>query len=97
MNLRRVRGPLVAVITTMLLAGGGSVALATDPSSAPASAGTAAEQPETSGPDTDLVESGDQSGADDAAEANDPAEADAGAPDTDNVQEEVEDTGGAPD
>jgi hypothetical protein len=94
MNLRRLRGPLVAAIATMLLAGG-SVALATDPSVAPASGGTTAEQPETSGPDTDNVEFEDQSGADDAAEANDPAEADAGAPDTDNVQEEFED--GAPD
>lgn len=96
MYLRRLRGPLVAAISTMLLAGG-SVALATDPSVAPASAGTAAEEPETSGPDTDLVEFEDESGADDAAEANDPAEADAGAPDTDNVQEEVEEEGGAPD
>lgn len=96
MYLRRLRGPLVAAISTMLLAGG-SVALATDPSVAPASAGTAAEEPETSGPDTDLVEFEDESGADDAAEANGPAEADAGAPDTDNVQEEVEEEGGAPD
>ena len=96
MNLRRLRGPLVAAIATMLLAGG-SVALATDPSVPPASAGQAAEQPGISGADTDLLEVGDQSGADDAAEANDPAEADAGAPDTDNVQEQVGDQGGPAD
>jgi hypothetical protein len=102
MNLRRLRGPLVAAIATMLLAGG-SVALATDPSVPPASSGTAAEQPETSGPDTDLLQVGDQSGADggaeatDPAEAADPAEADAGAPDTDNVQEEVGDQSGPAD
>lgn len=95
MNLKRLSGPLVAAIATMLLAGG-SVALATDPSVPPASADTTAEEPGTSGPDTDNVQ--DESGADDAAEAADPAEAaeaDAGAPDTDNVQEEVED--GTPD
>ncbi|MBA3688298.1 MAG: hypothetical protein H0W81_05675 [Chloroflexi bacterium] len=96
MNLRRLRGPLVAAIATMLLAGG-SVALATDPSVPPAFAGTSAEEPETSGPDTDLLEVEDQGGANDAAEANDPAEADAGAPDTDNVQEEVGDQSGVAD
>jgi hypothetical protein len=96
MNLRRLSGPLVAAISTMLLAGG-SVAMATDPSVPPASAGTAAEEPETSGPDTDLVQFEDASDADDAAEANEPGEADAGTPDTDNVQEEVGDQSGAAD
>ena len=81
MNLKRLRGPLVAAISTLLLAGG-SVALATDPSGPPASTGTAAEEPESTGPDTDNVEFEDQSGADDAAEA------DVGTPDTDNVEDE---------
>lgn len=97
MSLRRLRGPLVAAITTLLLAGG-SVALATDPSVAPASTGTAAEEPGNTGSDTDNVqdEVQDENGADDAAEAADPAEADAGAADTDNVQDEVQDESGAP-
>lgn len=86
MKLKRLSGPLVAAIATMLLAGG-SVALATDLSVPPASAGTTAEEPGTSGPDTDNVQ--------DESEADDAAEADAGAPDTDNVQEEVGD--GTPD
>lgn len=91
MDLRRLRGPLVAAISTLLLVGSGSVAFANDPSSPPASTGIAAEEPESTGPDTDLVEFEDESGVDDATEA------DAGAPDTDNVQDEVQDESGAPD
>jgi hypothetical protein len=92
MDLRRIRGPLAAAITTMLLAGAGSVALATNPSSPPASTGAAASEPTSTSADTDLLQvgdqTGDQSGAQDAAGAPDVAEADAGAPDTDNVQDE---------
>lgn len=91
MNLRRLRGPLLAAIGTMLLAGG-SVALATDPSST--STSSAAEEPGSDGPDTDNVQFEDQSGADDAAEVGG-AEAEAAGPDTDNV--EFEDQSGAPD
>lgn len=91
--LGRLRGPLVAAISTLMLTGGISVALAGDPVSQPASTSNAAEEPASTGPDTDLVEFEDQSGAADGAEA------DSGAPDTDNVQDEsgdqVED--GAPD
>lgn len=70
MNVRRLRGPLVAGITTLLIAGAsGGAALATDPSSPASATGAAAEEPESTGPDTDLVEFEDQSGANDAAEA----------------------------
>lgn len=96
MDLRRLRGPLLAAIGTMLLAGG-SVALANDPSSLPASTGTTAEEPENAGPDSDNVQNEveDSSGADDATEADDAAEADA--PDDDNIDDEAEDEGGADD
>lgn len=94
-HLGRLRGPLVAALSTLLLTGGLSVALAD--SHSPASINTAAEELDSAGPDNDLVEFEDQSGADDGLEAE--AEADSGAPDTDNVQDEsgdqVED--GAPD
>lgn len=83
-HLGRMRGPLVAAISTLLLTGGISVALAGDPATPPASTSNAAEEPESIGPDTDLVEFEDESGAADAAES----EADSGAPDTDDVQDE---------
>lgn len=70
MNLRRLRGPLVAGITTLLIAGAsGGAALAADPSSPASITGAAAEEPVSTGADTDLVEVQDQSGAADAAEA----------------------------
>lgn len=72
-HLARIRGPLLAAISTLLLVGSGSVALANDPSSPPASTSNAAEEPESTGPDTDLVEVQDESGAPDAAEAGAPA------------------------
>ncbi len=72
-HLARIRGPLLAAISTLLLVGSGSVALANDPSSPPASTSNAAEEPESTGPDTDLVEVQDESGAADAAEAGAPA------------------------
>lgn len=95
MNLDRLRGPLVAAISTLLLAGG-SVALATDPSSLPQGTSSTAEEPGTAGADLDNIEFEDESGADDAAEG---AEAEAEGPDTDDVQDEsgAEDESGARD
>ena len=95
MDMRRLRGPLLAAIGTILLAGG-SVALATDPSSPAVSAGTTAEQPENGGSDNDNVqeEVENESGADEN-DADDPAEADKDASDNDNVQDEVENESGA--
>jgi len=75
MNLRHVarfRGPALAAISTLLLAGASSVALAGNPSIPPASTGTVAEEPESTGPDTDLVQFEDQSGAADTGEAGEP-------------------------
>ena len=92
MNLKRLRLPLLAAVSTLVLAGG-SVALATDPSTPP-STGTTAVEPGSAGPDTDNVQFEDQNGADDATEAAG-AEADATGPDTDNV--EFEDQSGSDD
>ncbi|MEO6577738.1 MAG: hypothetical protein ABIO99_02425 [Candidatus Limnocylindria bacterium] len=81
MNVTRLRGPLLAGITTLLIAGAGSGAvLAAGPSSAAPATDAAAEQPESTGPDTDLIESGDQSGTDAVAEA---AEAEVSSADAD--------------
>lgn len=76
----RIRGPLVAAISTLLLVGSGSVALANDPSSPPASTSNAAEEPESTGPDSDLIEVQDESGAPGAAEGSDVAGAESDGP-----------------
>lgn len=70
MDLKRLRGPLVAAIGALLI-GGGSIALANNPT-ASESPPTNAEQPGAPGTDTDTLEEGDQSGPDD--EAGDAAE-----------------------
>jgi hypothetical protein len=88
MDFRRLRGPLLAAIGTMLLAGG-SVALATDPSSPPASNGTTAEEPDNSGPEADKVQEGvDNAQGENENDADDPAEADQEASQGDNGQGE---------
>jgi hypothetical protein len=88
MDFRRLRGPLLAAIGTMLLAGG-SVALATDPSSPPASNGTTAEEPDNSGPDVDNVQEGvDNAQGENENDADDAAEGDADAPGADDATEE---------
>lgn len=85
MNVKKLRGPLLAALATMLLSG--SVALATNPAGASPSAGTNAVEPGSAGADTDNVQFEDTSGAKDAAE---PAsgEATPAGPDTDNVQDQ---------
>ncbi|MEO8252559.1 MAG: hypothetical protein ABI978_03395 [Chloroflexota bacterium] len=85
MNLKKLRGPLLAALATMLLSG--SVALATNPPGVSPSAGANAVEPGSAGPDTDNVQFEDTSGAPDAAEAGS-AEAKAAGPDTDNVQDQ---------
>jgi len=90
MDFRRLRGPLLAAIGTMLLAGG-SVALANDPSSPPASTGTTAEEPENSGSDNDNVQDEvENDSAADENDADDAAEADQDASENDSAQDEVE-------
>jgi hypothetical protein len=73
--------------SAILVLGGASVVLAQNPQSQPSPAATdsAVEDPAT-GPDTDNIQDGDQTGPDEAGGVEDGAE-DSGGPDTDAIEE----------
>lgn len=66
MNIKRFRDPLVAALGALLI-GGVSVAMANN-HAAPSSAPAANAEEQAGGPDTDNIQEGDQTGAEDAAE-----------------------------